>query len=825
MTRGWGKRLLFKIAIGVVVLFALLICMQTTNASEMLGIDVTSPSAVCFTFGPSTQNTKHSSFTITNTAKNTTLKVYDILYSPPSGITITLTPPEKNFELYGDAHRNIDLRIEVDPSKALEKEHICPITIKSNAEETEKTVYLSVIIKYNAKIVVSGLPVDFGTVSSKKYKVVSEPITISEEYGYKPLESVTISPAYGNENTWVHVGSYPSQISNPVDVTFTLTPGPPDYERHDNKYTWKFIIKSSNADPVTITVKARIMRPPKLGSLHDEELEIKFDKPKGTVSKYDRYIDVPVRNLGDEPMHFSSSVSESPGGGITIRIDRSPGVVSKRGSENIKVHIIAPYDTPEGTYQGKLFIDTVEDKDGYVKITIVIKWPVDFIISSTSIYFTPSPPFIDFGTIELKEREYEKKSANITLTEFYLYKPVRNLRFSKSGEYGKWLKEETDFSEIPPGESRNITLKIEPGLEAVPKSYSWKYDISAREIGAKRIDVIAKIVPMNIPEMIEYLNSFRESILYKSYPTSEVIISNGVEMLEAVEESEIDADDWKKLPVLMKGTLSLLSSLNDGITFSEEENYGKAVENLVSASVSTSTIGSNSELNNWDISRYAKDISTGADKTTEEVLINEAKKLELRGWNIKKAVEHAMALDDISGLKKEENVLNSSLSYQHAATIYSLLNDKEKRLECVYEESLLVDKHEELVSDATALRIKAENKISNSKENDLIRIGDIYLLLNPYKYDTFSESYGSAEKYLEDALKNYKVAGVSLMSEDTEKKLKEVKSEWRYILSMFFLACILYGAAFIYTINRVIMGTVAYMRDMYEREVGDIIVK
>ncbi|HJH27316.1 MAG TPA: hypothetical protein C5S37_11255 [Methanophagales archaeon] len=399
------------------------------------------------------------------------------------------------------------------------------------------------------------------------------------------------------------------------------------------------------------------------------------------------------------------------------------------------------------------------------------------------------------------------------------------MRFSKSGEYGNWLKEEMDFAEIPPGESRNITLKIEPGLEAVPKDYSWKYDISAYEIGAKRMEIKAKIVPMNIPEMMEYLKSFRESILYKNYPSSEVIISNGVEMLEVLERSEIGADDWKKIPVLMKGTLSLLSSLNDGIIFSEEENYGKVVENLLSASVSTSTIGSNSELNNWDISGYAKDISTGADRTTEEVLINEAKKLELRGWNIKKAVEHAMALDDISGLKKEENVLESALSYQYAATIYDLLNDKEKRIECNYEESRMVDKHEELVSDATHFRIEADKNILDSKENDLIRIEDIYLLLNPYKYDTFSANYGLAERYLVDASKKYKVAGELPMSEDTEEGLNKLKSEWSYILSSFFIACILYGAAFIYTINRVIMGTVAYMRDMYEREVGDIIVK
>ncbi|MGB7532207.1 MAG: hypothetical protein WA977_04405 [Halobacteriota archaeon] len=833
-TRGWGKSLLFKIAIGAVVLFALLIGVQIANASEMPEIQVTppTPDPVIFSFPPSTEDTKKTSFTIYNKASdpNATLTGYIEGYDG-KGIRIEPEPASSFFSIPGGGNHyaKIDLKITVyekDPIKN-EGDHSCTITINSNAEPEEVEVELTVTIKYYAKIEAPSL-IDFGEVPSKK-KGVSEKITISEEYGYKTLSDVRIKRESGND--WVTASPNKDiTVSREIrhEITFTLEPKYFDYERADNRYTWRFTIESDskNVEPVTITVEARIMRPPKLGRLDDEELEIKFDKPKGTVSKYDRYIDVPVRNLGDEPMHFSSSVSESPGGGITIRIDHySPKEVSKRGSENIKVHIIAPYDTPEGTYQGKLFIDTVEDKDGYVKITIKIIWPVDFTISSFSPYFTPSPPSIDFESLELKELGYAKKRVNLTLTEVYRYKPVRNLRFSTSGEYGNWLKEEREFLEIPPGESGNITLKIEPGLEAVPKDYSWKYYISAYEISAKRIDVKARIVPINIPEMIEYLNSFRESPLHDGYPSSEVIISNGVWMLEVVEGSEIGAEDWKKIPVLMKGTLSLLSSLNDGIMSSEEENYGKAVENLVSASVSTSTIGSNSELNNWDISGYAKDISTGADKTTEEVLTDEAKMLELRGWNIKKAVEHAMALDDISGLKEEENVLESALSYQYAATIYGLLKDKEKRIECNYEESRLMDKHDELVSDATDLRIKAEKNIMNAEENDLIRISDVYLLLNPYNYDTFSESYGSAEKYLEDALKNYKVAGESLMAEDTEKKLNEVKRKRSYILSLFFLACILYGAAFIYTINRVIMGTMAYMRDMYEREVGDIIVK
>jgi len=810
MIRCWGRSLLFRIAIGAVVLLAFLICVQTASAAN-----ITVPPSiddVKFHFNQPKDEIEYYeesvSFDVTNHEDNpldvnihydvSPIEIPSTHYSIPPG-TFTIT-----------------LLIRAYPSASNDE-------YKFSIYMEGKKIDVTVKITYYTKIVVYPSSINFRRekIGSKEYKV-SEPITISEQYGYKAAENVKIEIKSGNN--WVTIkDALPSpQIkkSDPPQITFQIASEKDPIIK--NRYSWEYRITSSNAGSATIHIEAYILMPPKLGTLYDEELEIKFEKPKGTVSKYDRYIDVPVRNLGDEPMHFSSSVSKSPGGGIDI-LDPSPGVVS-RGSENIKVHIIAPYDAPEGTYYGRLHIyakdgDGKKVGDGYVDITIKIIWPVDFTISPSSI---------DFGSIELKEREYEKKSVNLTLTEFYLYKPVRNLRLSKSGEYGNWLKEERDFTEIPPGKSRTITLKIEPGLEAVPKDYSWKYAISASEISAKRMEVKAKIIPLNITKMIEGFKAFRGTPLYNNYPSSEVIISNGVELLEAVERSEIGAEDWKKIPILMKGTLSLLSSLNDGIISSEAKNYGKAVESLWTASVSTSTIESNSELNNWDISGYAKDISAGADKTTEEVLMDEAKMLENRGWDIKKAVEHAIALEDINGLKEEENVLESALSYQYAATIYGpgLLNDKEKRLECTYEESRMMDKHDELVSDATDLRIKAENNISNSKENDLIRIriGDTHLLLNPYKYDTFSARYGSAERYMEDALKKYKVAGELLMAGNTKEDLIKLRSERRHILSLFFLACILYAAAFIYAINRVIMGTVAYMRDMYEREVGDIVI-
>ena len=801
----------------VVAVFAL--CLLLINTVSANSLSVTAPGHVTIIFDrpKGTTFTTSTSFEIENTANvSVTYRVEEI---PTEGIKII--PYSGTIDARERKHV-VSLKIELD-SNLLDREYYTG-QIKVVEEDKPPIIRdIPISITYKAELKVPPALVTFDTISATESTSAS--VNFSEILGYKSIE-VTLEKT-GNPWVTARPNSFKVDAGDSEPITFSFAPSGVTRDNCIRYHSWTYSVSSipEEAGRYTINLKGEICCPAKLSHDHRSSTTIKFNRPKSERHTYHATAKIKVSNTGCERMHLNSLRITSPSGSVTLSVKNYPSYVSGYGSDYIEIAISAPYDTPEGTYYGSLYIDAGGAGHGTVDITIVIKWPVDFTVSSSSPYFIPSPPSIDFGSLALKERGYEKKSADITLTEVYGYKTVRNLRLSTSGEYGEWLHEEQDFSVIPPGMSRTFTLKIEPGLEAVPKSYSWKYDISASEISRKKMEIKAKIVPMNIPEMIEYLNSFRESPLHDSYPSSEVIISNGVEMLEAVEESEIDVDDWKKLPVLMKGTLSLLSSLNDGIAFSEEKNYGKAVENLVSASVSTSTIGSNSELNNWDISGYAKDISTGADKTTEEVLRDEAKKLELRGWNIKKAVEHAMAMDDISGLKEEENVLESALSYQYAATIYGLLNDKEKRLECVYEESLLMDKHDELVSDATDLRIKADKNIMNSREKDLIRIWNIYLLLNPYKYDTFSESYGSAEKYLENALKNYKVAGESLMSEDTEKKLKEVKSEWSYILSLFFIACILYGAAFFYTINRVIMGTVAYMRDMYEREVGDIIVK
>ncbi len=810
MTRGWAKSLLFDIAIVAIVLLALLCSLQSVSAYEV------SPSHrdVCLSFGQTEDNTKTVSFTITNN-QNATVRGDIKIPATPSHITIT---GPSSFTCGPKTSTSVQFTVTASPSG--KDETRTPFTIDIGA----KRVVIYVTITHYAMLEVSPSSIDFGRVH--RTDKPTETVTISEKWGYKDV-NIRIAKKTGNE--WLKIDKAQLQIKkgSSAEINFTLTPGTPDH----NRYSWSFSVSSTTSNtqisPNMIDAEVYMLMPAKLGKLDDKELEIKFDEPRGTKPEYERSIYVRVTNEGDEQMKFSSKIS-GPRELDMMIISVYSGLVEVDGKddEDVEILITAPYYASEGTHHGKLQIEAGAAGRETVDIAIKILWPVGFNISSDSDYFWPAEQAIDFGPLELKEQGYEKREMNLTITENYLYKPVRNLRLFPKGEYGKlWIRDEKNFSVIPPGESRNITVKIEPGLEAVPKDYTWDCDLSASEVEAKKIEVTAKIVPMNISMMVDEFRSFRISPLYTRYPAStEVIISNGMGLLELLEGSEIKEVDWKRIPIVTKGALALLSSLNDAIVFTDEKTYGKAVENLLIASVSLSSVDSNSDMYNRDLSNYAHAVSKGADMTTEAVLKDEAKMLELRGWDINNAVVHAVAKDDIRGLTAEENVLEAALYYQLAATVYGLLRDKEKRLECLYEGAMLMDKHDELVSVANDLRLDAEHEIFEGKDKDLVRIWDLHLLLNPYDYDTASANYELAQQNLEDASKKYRVAGELFMANNTKEDFYGLKGEWNYILWLFILVCLLYAAALIYTIARIFIGTMAYIKDVHDREVGDIVV-
>ena len=513
MTGGWAKSLLFDVAIVATVLLALLCSVASVSAYEVSPTN----SYVSFSFGQTIDNTETLTITITNN-ENKTVSGDINIPATPSHITIT-GPSASSFTCGPETSTTVQFTVTASPSG--KDETRTPFTINIG----DKRVVIYVSITHYAMLEVSPSSIDFGRVR-RTDKPPPETVTIRETLGYK---DVTIRIAKKTGNAWLKTDKTQIQIKkgSSAEIHFTLTPGMPDH----NRYSWTFSLSSTTSNtqisPNMIDAEVYMLMPAKLGELDDEELEIKFDEPRGTKPEYEKAIYVRVTNEGDEKMEFSSKIIEPRGIDMNI-ISVYSGLVEVDGKadEDLKIQITAPYYASEGTHRGKLQIDAGEAGRETVEIAIKILWPVGFDISSDSDYFWPAEPAIDFGPLELKEQGYEKREMNLTITETHLYKPVQNLRFYSSGEYSDWLKGEWNFSEIPPGESRNITVKIEPGLEALPRNYSWNCNLSADDIKAKSIEVKAQIVPMNISMIIEWFRLFKESPLYTSYPSSEARSSN-----------------------------------------------------------------------------------------------------------------------------------------------------------------------------------------------------------------------------------------------------------------------------------------------------------
>jgi hypothetical protein len=501
---------LLNIAIVAIVLLALLCSVQSASAYEV------SPSHrdVSLSFGQTEDNTKTVSFTITN---NENISVRGNINIPATPAHISITGPS-SFTCGPKTSTSLQFTVTASPSG--KDETRTPFTI----DVGDKRVVIYVTITYYAMLEVYPSSIDFGRV--RRTDKPSETVTIREKFGYKDV-NLRIAKKTGND--WLKTDKTQLQIKkgSSAEINFILTPKTPDH----NRYSWTFSLSSTTSNtrisPNLIHVEVYMLMPAKLGKLDDEELEIKFDEPRGTKPEYEKAIYVRVTNEGDEPMNFTSKIIEPREIDMkTISVYSKLVEVDGKADEDVKIQITAPYYASEGTHHGKLQIDVGAAGRETVDIAIKILWPVGFDISSDLDYFWPAEPAIDFGPLERKEQGYEKREMNLTITETYLYKPVQNLSFSCSGKYRDWLKGEWNFFEIPPGESRNITVKIEPGLEALPKDYLWNCNLSADDIKAKSIEVKAQIVPMNISMIIEWIRLFKESPLYTSYPSSEARLSN-----------------------------------------------------------------------------------------------------------------------------------------------------------------------------------------------------------------------------------------------------------------------------------------------------------
>jgi len=744
----------------------------------------------------------YSTFTNTNPDPNVTVSGS---VGSVSTATVTITPSTSSFSLAHGESTTITLHTVVSPEMAEGSSYTVSVD--------DESVTVRVTVIHFAEIVVSDTQIDFGQVH--RYDNPSKSVTITEVLGYKDV-TATILQTGGDSWVTVSPDAFVIPAGSSRVITFELNPGTPDH----NDYSWTFLISTDEAGSASIKIDAYILMPPTLGQLYDKSLTISFDKKRGTVATYERTLDLMVRNDGDETMNFETRVIELPTG-INIQIDNPTGSVAGKSTKKVKVRVIAFYDAPEGEHAAEIRVNAGSAGTEEADIDIKIRWPVGFVLSHSNI---------DFGSLEFKEGVYENRSYMIILTEIYDYKSVKHVAFSKTGAHADWLTSlnEDDFEDIPPGEMRNVTITIQPGLEAVPGPYAWECEFISLNAGGKPLDFAAKIVPINISMTKSELDDLRGSELVSVFSQADTALQNAIYILNRVEKegSGPSSDDWKALIVLIRSTGTLVTTLDKAVGLLEEGFYDEAVTESVSAWVMSDTIVSHSEI--WDegIRPYALNIRNAATDLLDDVLRYEVDLLTTTADGVAASVREAAESGDITGLERNEDANNAARAYRNAELIYTLLGDEADRRDARRNYELMVSLHDDLVSDAGNLRFTSEKLVEAANEGDFTAIGNRRILLNPYNYDTASEKYTMAILHLEDASKRYRIAGEMLLLEDTDKERNDLEREWLYLFMLFLVISLAYAFLILYAALRIIRGTVHYLYDIRsERDLGGFLLR
>lgn len=776
----------------IIGILLIILCTCIAASAQQPTIDVSPQQInVDFAFNIPKSSNPHYSKTVSLDISNngdSELIIYSITSSNPNSyITITVLNNQQ-FSIPNGSSKSISISVSADKESG-EGTYTGYISIVSNAETKE--VDIKVTITHYASIEVIPSTLSFGRVG--RTQTPTETLTIKETLGYKSAENIQITKISGNN--WINVGSYPSTIpaGGSINVDFTMIESKnPDY----NNYTWKYQISSSNAGSAEVTINAYLLLPAKLGDIPNFEVSFLFNKPKGTVSRYRNNVYIKLKNIGDETLNLSSyslKIIKVPSGGIYFDVSNIPSTITIQGKETkeVKLTVNAPYDTPEGIYNGKILVDAGSAGSDYSEITIKIEWGVEVSIS---------PLKIDFESVEVKK----SKSKAVHIQELIGYKSVKVDLSKISG--GGWLDISKTSLIVPAGKSTKIDLTLAPRGDAIPgKTYKWKYYVKIQYIGTKIIEVSAKILPIDLTELKNNIQNMRRTPIYKKYTEVENIISNSADMLYQSEKRPISTEDWKHVPQVGSGVSLLLNSLNDAEVLIDNGEHNNAFKEIVMASVSSEIIKVHANLiSDKEVRKYAVAIQQNTKSLMNTIQTNSAIYFE------KEAI-----------LKQSENLIESEKAYRNAATLFHLLGNTEKELKYKNKAYRMLIEHDKLVEEANNGRIKAAHLINNIKESEMINILGKSLLLNPFNYDTTIEGYNTAKSMYTNASRQYRLAGELLLNKDTEEELKSLENSMRSILIIFYFACVFYAIIFVYSIKRIIIGMMDYWNDINEKDLGN----
>ncbi|MFC4540392.1 hypothetical protein ACFO5R_00380 [Halosolutus amylolyticus] len=540
----------------------------------------------------------------------------------------------------------------------------------------------------------------------------------------------------------------------------------------------------------TVDVEGRVIYPAEFGAVELDD-EMTLDEPRDSTSTITKTVELEVENAGDLPLVLDDVTASSSNSGIDVSVADQPDTIDGRSQfgETVELAVTADTRLEEGEYDisGTVSSTNLSATDTSYEGTVTIEHGTEL----------DAPNRIEFGDVPIGESERQSTSVGEVLG----YNDVDNLEITLEDGPERWMTIEDSPGNLDAGESQPVVYQAAFDTDAeLGTSYEWTYVVDGDGVDKKTVIVVASPVPLD-------LDPIRQDVSAYDGPVAD----GTVEMIETMDDrmrsGEVSSEDVTTVLSYGSAASLYLESMERVRERQSAGEYEAAQTEIVQAAAAYNTMTLYADELDGATFRADSDRAVSAAEDDLESAIGEQEayyKDRLESGNV--------------------SLVEEATIQRQLARVVSLQGDDERAAALEASAKSSFENYTAAISTGERARQRAEETWSTMESEQFLTVAGQPLLLNPAKYDAYTDNVDEMNTAYENATATFEAAGESSRAADVATQHESRTATLQITRVSLFTSLAVYALAVLGIVVRTARGTYWYLRDARESVSGDFLV-
>ncbi|SER37432.1 hypothetical protein [Natrinema salaciae] len=540
----------------------------------------------------------------------------------------------------------------------------------------------------------------------------------------------------------------------------------------------------------TVEVEGNVIYPAEFGAIELDD-EMTFDEPRDSTSTITKIVELEVENAGDLPLVLDDVTAYSSNAGIDVSVANQPETIDgwSQRAQTVELAVTADTRLEEGEYaiSGTVSSTNLSATDTSYEGTVSIEHGTEL----------DAPDRIEFGDVPIGEPERQSTSVGEVLG----YNTVENLEITLEDGPDRWLTIEESPGNLDAGGSQPVVYRAAFDTDAeLGTSYEWTYVVDGNGVDERTVIVVASPVPLD-------LDPIRQDVSTYEGPVADRTVAMIDTMDDRMRSGDVSSEDVTTVLSYGSAASLYLESMEGVRERQSAGEYEAAQTEIVQAAAAYNTM-----------TLYAAELDGAAFRADSDRVLSTAEgDLETAIGDQEAYYEERLESGNVSLV--EEATIQRQL-----ARVVSLQGDDERAatLEASAESSF--ENYTAAVSRGERARQRAEETWSTMESEQFLTVAGQPLLLNPAKYDAYTDGVDEMNAAYENATTTFEAAGESSRAADVAAQHESRTATLQVTRVSLFGSLAVYALAVLGIVVRTARGTYWYLRDARESISGDFLV-